>query len=114
MGNFARQVLEIVARIPEGKVTTYGAIARALGNPRGARLVVWALWSGPSGLELPYHRVVNSQGQLAPPHIFGEGIQYQLLLSEGITFREDGSVDLEKHLWIPSFGRFVKKFLNLS
>ncbi|MCR4432750.1 MAG: MGMT family protein [Caldiserica bacterium] len=101
MGNFARQVLEIVARIPEGKVTTYGVIARALGNPRGARVVVWALWSGPSGLELPYHRVVNSKGQLAPPHIFGEGVQRECLLREGVTFLPDGRVDLERHLWIP-------------
>jgi methylated-DNA-protein-cysteine methyltransferase-like protein len=101
MDNFARRVLEIVARIPEGKVTTYGAIARALGNPRGARMVVWALWSGPSGLQLPYHRVVNSKGQLAPPHIFGEGIQRQLLETEGISFRKEGSVELEKHLWVP-------------
>jgi alkylated DNA nucleotide flippase Atl1 len=45
--------------------------------------------------------VVNSKGQLAPPHIFGEGIQRQLLETEGISFRKEGSVELEKHLWVP-------------
>ncbi len=101
MEKFAQGVLMIVSQIPEGKVTTYGEIARALGNPRGARMVVWALRSGPSGLKLPYHRVVNSKGKLAPPHIFGEGVQHQLLLKEGVNFQEDGTVDLKKHLWIP-------------
>lgn len=66
MGDFARKVLEIVARIPEGKVTTYGAIARALGNPRGTRVVVWALWSDPPGLKLPYHRVIKRQRAACP------------------------------------------------
>lgn len=101
MKDFSRKVLEIVSRIPEGKVTTYGAIARALGNPRGARTVVWALWSGPPWDQIPYHRVVNSKGELAPSHIFGEGVQRERLKREGVSFKENGRVDLEKSLWVP-------------
>lgn len=101
MESFSQKVLEIVAQIPMGKVTTYGAIAKALGKPRGARMVVWALWSGPPWDQIPYHRVVNSRGELAPAHIFGEGVQRERLEGEGVSFKADGAVDLKKSLWVP-------------
>jgi len=104
MNNFYAQVYEIVAKIPMGKVTTYGQIALALGKgPRGAQLVGWAMRAAPRYLQLPCHRVVNKSGSLAPDYAFGsKDVQRELLKSEGITFLEDGRIDMKKHLWIPS------------
>lgn len=100
MKTFFQEVYEIVAKIPRGKVATYGQIAALLGNPRSARTVGWAMWEAPPGLGLPCHRVVNRLGAMAPSHVFGgEGIQRAMLEEEGVTFKADGCVDLEKHLW---------------
>lgn len=97
---FFKRVYEIVAEIPEGKVMTYGQIAKKLGYPRGARVVGWAMRSAPEGLKLPCHRVVKATGELAPCHVFGDiEIQRVILEAEGITFREDGTIDMERHMW---------------
>ncbi|MEA4849704.1 MAG: MGMT family protein [Clostridiaceae bacterium] len=97
---FFKQVYEIVARIPEGKVATYGGIGRMLGSPRGARIVGWAMRGAPKGMNLPCHRVVKATGELSPSYVFGDSeIQRAMLSSEGITFREDGTIDMERHLW---------------
>jgi methylated-DNA-protein-cysteine methyltransferase-like protein len=91
-------VYETVRRIPEGKVATYGQIAQMLGSPRGARTVGWAMQSAPKGL--PCHRVVNKSGKLAPFYVFGASENQRAMLEiEGVTFRKDGSIDMEKHLW---------------
>ncbi|MCC6674387.1 MAG: MGMT family protein, partial [Thermomicrobiales bacterium] len=68
---FADRVYEIVCRIPSGYVTTYGDIARTLGDPRGARQVGWAIAGSPAGLDLPFHRVVNRDGFLSGGWAFG-------------------------------------------
>lgn len=100
---FFEKVYEIVAQIPEGCVITYGQIARLLSHPTGARLVGWAMRAAPPGRKLPCHRVVNSQGTLAPPQVFGdEGGQRRMLEKEGVTFLEDGRIHLKKHLWLGS------------
>jgi methylated-DNA-protein-cysteine methyltransferase-like protein len=97
---FFKRVYEIVSRIPEGKVATYGGIGKMLGYPRGAKIVGWAMKSAPEGLNLPCHRVVKSTGELAPGYVFGDAeIQRAMLASEGITFREDGTIDMNKHIW---------------
>lgn len=97
---FFEKVYDIVAGIPEGKVATYGGIGRMLGYPRGAKVVGWAMRSAPEGLNLPCHRVVKATGELSPGHVFGAyEIQRTMLEAEGITFREDGTIDMEKHLW---------------
>ncbi|MFZ5968104.1 MAG: MGMT family protein [Bacillota bacterium] len=101
MSNFFEKVYEIAARIPEGKVATYGQIAAILGNPRAARTVGWAMGSAPSDRCLPCHRVVNRQGCLSPPSVFGEGVQRILLESEGVTFLKNGCINMKKHLWKP-------------
>jgi methylated-DNA-protein-cysteine methyltransferase-like protein len=94
------KVYEIVARIPSGKVATYGQIAAMLGNPRSARVVGWAMKAAPSELHLPCHRVVNKTGTLSPYYVFGDTIvQKTLLEKEGITFNADGKIDIKKHLW---------------
>lgn len=99
MSNFSHAVCEVVRRIPAGSVVTYGQIAAFLGNPRGARNVVWALHSSCQS-DLPFHRVVNQKGALAPDAIFGgHDQQRKLLEQEGITFRSNGCIDMNRHLW---------------
>jgi methylated-DNA-protein-cysteine methyltransferase-like protein len=101
-GNFFERVWAIAAKVPRGRVTTYGAIARALGSPGAARTVGWAMRAAPAGSQLPCHRVVNAMGDLSPEEAFGgAGIQESLLKSEGVTFDTRGRVDLKRHLWIP-------------
>lgn len=93
-------VYEIVKKIPAGKVTTYGQVAHLMGNPHFSQVVGFALHANPSQSTIPCHRVVNRFGGLAEAFLFG-GInqQRELLAKEGITFLEDGNVDLKKHMW---------------
>lgn len=93
-------IYEVVKKIPAGKVTTYGQIAHMIGNPHFSQVVGFALHSNPSQSEIPCHRVVNRFGGLAEAFVFG-GIneQHTLLEKEGITFMEDGKVDLKKYMW---------------
>lgn len=101
--DFVQRVYELVAHIPRGRVTTYGRIARALGSPRGARMVGWALNSCPSELVLPAHRVVNRNGVLTGALHFGyPDVMRTLLLDEGVTFVDEMTVDLDQHLWDPA------------
>lgn len=96
---FFEGVYRIVSIIPEGSVITYGMIATMLGSPLSSRIVGYAMHSAPPMLHLPCHRVVNKSGRLSPGSIFGgEDVQRQLLESEGVTFKEDGCIDMEKHL----------------
>jgi methylated-DNA-protein-cysteine methyltransferase related protein len=99
---FFEEVYKIVEHIPEGSVLTYGMIASMLGNPRAARIVGYAMHDAPADRHLPCHRVVNKEGRLSPDTVFGTGNQRRLLEQEGITFKEDGCIDMEKHLlhWI--------------
>lgn len=54
----------------------------------------------PKELNLPCHRVVNSKGELAPPHIFGgKGVQRQKLEAEGVIFKDSGRIDMESCTW---------------
>lgn len=101
--DFYERVYEVVACIPNGKVTTYGAIARHLGTGGSARLVGWALNSTLSGREsmLPCHRVVNRNGELTGKAWFGGDIMEQLLRSEGVAFDDQGRVDMDRHFWKP-------------
>lgn len=100
MQEYFQRVYEIVARIPRGKVATYGQIAALLGEPRGARTVGWAMRSAPAHLNLPCHRVVNKAGTLAPDYAFGGAEnQRKMLEQEGITFLHNGRIDMENHLW---------------
>lgn len=100
---FAQRVYRVVEKIPEGRVTTYGRIARALGAPRSARMVGWALGHQPQGVDVPAHRVVNRSGVLSGSHAFGHPDAMRLmLLDEGVTFVDEITVDLERHLWDPA------------
>ncbi len=103
--NFFTRVYELVRQIPEGSVTTYGDIARALGT-RDARRVGHALHANPSGDTTPCHRVVTQDGQLSESYAFGGSIeQYAKLKEEGVTFLDRTHVDLAKHHWSPTPSR---------
>lgn len=94
------RIYAVVRQIPRGKVATYGLVALWAGNPRWARVVGYALHVNPEPGVIPCHRVVNRFGGLAPAFAFGgEHAQHELLAAEGVTFRKDGCVNLEKHLW---------------
>ncbi|MFO7448010.1 MAG: MGMT family protein [Ignavibacteriaceae bacterium] len=99
--DFFDKVYKIVAKIPYGKVTTYGDIAEACGIRSSARTVGWAL-NGASAAGLPCHRVVNRFGALTGRIHFGSpDLMEDLLRSEGIEFTKDGYVNLDKYLWKP-------------
>lgn len=87
---FFKRVYELVKRIPEGKVMSYGTVATLLGNPRMSRRVGQALHANPSFGDIPCHRVVFKNGELSPSFVFGgSSIQRQLLEAEGVLFDED-------------------------
>lgn len=91
--NFNQKVYEIVKRVPAGKVTTYGEVARILGNPRLSRQVGWALHANKL-TDVPCHRVVNRDGRLAPNFAFdGAEEQRRRLEAEGVDFIDDMHVD---------------------
>lgn len=85
----------MVEQIPEGKVLSYGQIARALGKPRGAREVGRAMRCGKA--DLPYHRVVMADGTVAGG-LFAD-IRKAFLKNEGVTFLPDGRVDMAAFAW---------------
>ncbi len=96
--NFFEKVYEAVKKIPEGKVATYGQIAYAVGAPRAARQVGWALHVNPEPGIIPCHRVVNRFGRLSSAFAFGgEEAQAGLLRAESVEVRGDYTVDLTKY-----------------
>jgi methylated-DNA-protein-cysteine methyltransferase-like protein len=101
--SFFERVYSIVRQIPYGKVTSYGAIAKALGAARSARMVGWAM-NASHGLEnVPAHRVVNRKGLLTGKHHFeGTQLMQQLLESEGIKVVNNQIIDFEKYFWDPN------------
>ena len=101
--NFFERVYVIVRQIPSGKVTSYGAIAKALGTARSARMVGWAMNAAHNLADVPAHRVVNRVGLLSGKHHFdGTNLMQQLLENEGIEVVDNQIVDFEKHFWQPS------------
>lgn len=98
MSGLFEKVYEVVRKIPKGKVTTYGEIARAI-RTKDARKVGFALHAN-TDPKTPCHRVVNMEGRLAPNFAFdGEKEQKRRLLAEGIIFKSKSIVDLSRHLW---------------
>ena len=89
------EILSVVAEIPVGRVASYGQIARLIGRERNSRLVGAVLSEADRYGDYPCHRVVNHAGRLAP----GFPDQRALLTEEGVTFRDNGCVDMKKHQW---------------
>jgi methylated-DNA-protein-cysteine methyltransferase-like protein len=98
---FAR-IYAVVARIPRGKVATYGQVARLAGRVT-ARLVGFAMAATPDDLDLPWQRVINSRGEVSLRKR-GDGhlSQRRILEREGVRFDERGRIDLARHAWRPS------------
>lgn len=94
-------IIEVVFRIPRGKVATYGQIARVAGYPRGARLVVWALNSHRKYPDLPWFRLVNARGGISLSPGNGYELQKELLTAEGVVFGPDDRIDLSRFQWRP-------------
>jgi methylated-DNA-protein-cysteine methyltransferase-like protein len=96
------QVYALVRACPSGRVMTYGAIAAALGYPRGARMVGWVMNETPKNADVPAQRVVSAKGVLTGSWAFGQrGRMRDLLAAEGVTFDEDGAVDMKRYVWDP-------------
>ncbi|MEL7079144.1 MAG: methylated-DNA--[protein]-cysteine S-methyltransferase [Cyanobacteria bacterium J06631_6] len=100
MSNYDR-IYETVRQIPYGKVATYGQIADLTGIYGKARLVGYALFRVQIADDIPWHRVINSQGEIS--YSFkrqgGDYLQKVLLEEEGIEFKANGKIDLNKYRW---------------
>ena len=102
---FFERVYEVVEQIPEGMVATYGQVALLAGRPRSARYVGYALHGNPRPGEIPCHRVVFADGRICDGFAFGgPDAQRELLLGEGVAFKDDMHVDLAACRW-PEIGR---------
>jgi methylated-DNA-protein-cysteine methyltransferase-like protein len=102
--NFFEKVYAVTRQIPEGRVTSYGAIARYIGSPQSARMVGWALNNTRFNQDyVPAHRVVNRNGLLTgKQHFRHQSMMQELLESEGIQVKDDRIVDFETLFWDPS------------
>ena len=112
MPGFFEQVYRLVRQVPPGRVTSYGAIARMLGHPHAARTVGWALHGLPEGSDVPWHRVINSQGRVSTGLRDGADLQRALLEAEGIEFDARGTVDWEQFGWAGLPWPEIEKLLN--
>jgi methylated-DNA-protein-cysteine methyltransferase-like protein len=101
--DFFRDVWDVVRLIPNGRVTSYGAIARYLGSGRSSRMVGWAMNASHAFNDVPAHRVVNRNGLLtgkmhfSPPESMQERLE-----TEGITVVDDQIVGFERYFWDPN------------
>jgi len=93
-------IWSVIRKIPRGRVATYGQIAELAGLEGHARQVGYALHHLPGGLSIPWHRVINAQGEVSP-RTGGDSheLQRMLLEAEGVTFDKRGRVDLKKFRW---------------
>ena len=96
---FTRKAVKIIQNIPEGKVVTYGWAAALAGEPNGARQISRLLHSMSKKHNLPWHRVINSQGKISLKPSQGYELQKALLESEGIKFSRQDTLDLKFYLW---------------
>jgi methylated-DNA-protein-cysteine methyltransferase-like protein len=101
--SFYEKVYEVVRLIPEGKVTSYGAIAAFLGRKGSARLVGYAMNNCHGREDVPAHRVVNRNGLLTGKHHFSPpSLMQQLLENEGIDIEDDQILNFKQVYWDPS------------
>jgi methylated-DNA-protein-cysteine methyltransferase related protein len=99
--HFTERVITIIKDIPTGKVMTYGQIADSAGSPRGARQVVRILHSMSKKHHLPWHRVINSKGEIGFQDEDQFLLQKKLLEEEGVVFDRKDRIELKKYRHIP-------------
>ena len=98
--HFYACVYAVVRQVPAGKVVTYGQVAALLGKPRAARAVGYALRFLPTGLDVPWHRVINHRGHISwRTPLESPLVQRLLLEAEGVVFDAAGCVDLTIYRW---------------
>lgn len=97
------KIYEIVRKVPKGKVTSYGAIAEAIGTKTTARMVGWAMNASHTAIpKVPAHRVVNRIGLLTGRHHFASPtLMQELLEAEKIEIIDNQIINFEKHFWKP-------------
>lgn len=101
--DFFDHVYQVVRLIPEGRVSSYGAIAKYLGSARGARMVGWAMNACVNRDDVPAHRVVNRLGILSGKmHFITPDAMEERLAKEGIIVKEDKIVDFKQIYWDPA------------
>lgn len=100
--SFYEKVYEVARRIPSGRVTSYGAIAKYLGAAKSARIVGYAMNNSHSK-DVPAHRVVNRMGLLTGKHHFeGTNLMQQLLENEGVEVIENQIQNFQSLYWDPA------------
>ncbi len=100
MDQFLTQIFTVIYQIPEGKVSTYGEIAKMAGYPGYARHVGKALSNLPKGSKMPWFRVINSKGEISLTGPDWER-QRERLVAEGIAVSSHGKISLSKYKWQP-------------
>lgn len=103
--NFYQKVYDLVKKIPQGKVATYGQIASMISTPRAAQMVGWALHLGADANNVPWQRVINSKGMISTTCLdHPKDLQAYLLRKEGVEVKEIKNnyfIQLDKYLWQP-------------
>lgn len=99
MTDFTLKVIKIIQNIPYGKVMTYGQIAKAANSPRSARQVVRILHSMSEKYGLPWHRVINSKGELGFQDEEMFLTQKMLLEGEGVIFKTERTISIKDYIW---------------
>lgn len=100
--SFFEQVYKVAKQIPHGRITSYGAIAKYLGQAGSARMVGWAMNASSKQEQVPAHRVVNRKGLLTGKHHFeGTNLMQQLLESEGVEVVENQIQNFDALFWDP-------------
>ena len=102
--DFFERVYDLVRLIPQGRITSYGAIAKCLGSPQSARMVGWAMnQSHSQSIFVPAHRVVNRKGLLTGKHHFsGTNMMQELLENEGAIIENDRVINFQDMFWDPT------------
>ncbi|WP_083207844.1 MGMT family protein [Fictibacillus arsenicus] len=107
MERFTEAVINIIKSIPPGKVMSYGQIAKAAGSPRGARQVVRILHSMSGKYNLPWHRVINSKGEIGIQDEELFFTQKSLLEDEGVQIKGKRTIDMEKYRYQPDGDEYL-------
>lgn len=106
--NKAERIWQTACKVPRGKVASYGLVADLAGLPGRARMVGRALGSAPAEIQVPWHRILRSNGQIAFPGGTAKANQQKGLLQEEGVVVVNYRVDLKRYLWKPDLGELLQ------